>query len=121
MGDSSGGQRMIINHINLTVTDPEAAANFLHKYFGLTIYPDGDSKFMAVTDDNGMIVTLMKAGQVKYPATFHIGFGQPGREQVNAIHQRLVEDGFNPPAPEQHHAWTFYVEAPGGFTVEVMA
>ena len=25
------------------------------------------------------------------------------------------------PAPQQQHAWTFYVRAPGGFMVEVMA
>jgi lactoylglutathione lyase len=31
----------------------------------------------------------------------------------------LKEDGFDVAPPEQHHAYTFYVEAPGGFTVEL--
>ena len=33
----------------------------------------------------------------------------------------LKADGFDVATPERHHAWTFYVKAPGGFTVEVMA
>lgn len=111
---------MKINHLNLTVTDVPAAANFLEKYFGLQ-HQGGDEKFMALFDDNGMVLTLMKAGQVKYPATFHIGFMQESDEKVNAINRRLREDGFDVRLPERHHAWTFYIQAPGGFTVEVLS
>ncbi|MEH7558993.1 glyoxalase, partial [Priestia megaterium] len=32
----------------------------------------------------------------------------------------LKEDGFNVEPPKQLHRYTFYVEAPGGFTVEVL-
>lgn len=40
---------------------------------------------------------------------------------VNAIHRRLKEDGYDaPPSSRQHHAWTFYFTAPGGFTIEVL-
>lgn len=66
----------------------------------------------------------MKAGgrqSVSYPATFHIGFGQASEEQVNELNERLRADGFAVEPPARHHAWTFYVQAPGGFTVEVMA
>jgi catechol 2,3-dioxygenase-like lactoylglutathione lyase family enzyme len=31
------------------------------------------------------------------------------------------DDGFDVEPPQRHHAWTFYVQAPGGFTVEVLA
>ena len=34
--------------------------------------------------------------------------------------QRLRADGFEVNPPERSHAYTFYVKAPGGFTVEVM-
>jgi lactoylglutathione lyase len=64
---------------------------------------------------------LMKAGGVNYPSTFHIGFGQESEEKVNEINQRLKEDGFAVEPPQRFHAWTFYVQAPGGFTVEVLA
>lgn len=110
---------MILNHINLTVTDVPAAVNFLVKYFDMRTL-GGDEKFTALLDDNGLVLSLMKAGQVKYPGTFHIGFGQENEEQVNTINQRLKDDGFDVRPPQRLHAWTFYVEAPGGFTVEVM-
>lgn len=112
---------MIINHINLTVTDVGAAATFLETYFGLQDQ-GGDEKMGFLFDDNGMVVTLMKGGaNIKYPGAFHIGFMQESEAQVNAIHQRLKDDGFDVKAPQQLHGWTFYVQAPGGFTVEVMA
>ncbi len=37
----------------------------------------------------------------------------------NEIYQRLIDDGFEIEPPQRHHAWTFYIQAPGGFTVEV--
>lgn len=111
---------MVINHLNLTVTDVTAAADFLECYFGLTERV-GDDKFTVLRDDNGIVLSLMKAGQVKYPATFHIGFIQENREKVNEINQRLKADGFDVSPPEMHHGWTFYIQAPGGFTVEVLA
>ncbi|MBC8171099.1 MAG: VOC family protein, partial [Anaerolineae bacterium] len=45
---------------------------------------------------------------------------QESEEQVNAINQRLRDDGFQVAMPQRHHAWTFYFEAPGGFTIEVL-
>ena len=111
---------MKLNHINLTVTDVAAAAEFLEKYFGL--HHQGGNKGMAfLFDDEGLVLSLMKGTEVTYPATFHIGFAQPSEEKVNEINQRLREDGYDVPQPEHHHAWTFYVEAPGGFTVEVLS
>src|SRR5262249_27605188 len=60
--------------------------------------------------------------EVKYPATFHIGFIQESEGRVNEINQRLKDDGFNvPPPSKQHGSWTFYFPAPGGFTIEVLA
>ena len=63
----------------------------------------------------------MKAGQVSYPGTFHIGFVQESDERVNEIYQRLKDDGFEMKPPQRSHAWTFYVQAPGGITVEVLS
>ena len=71
-------------------------------------------------DDDGLVLSLMK-GSGFYPETFHIGSGQESEAKVNQIYEVLKADGFDVPAPERHHAWTFYVGAPGGFTVEVMA
>jgi lactoylglutathione lyase len=112
---------MKLNHVNLTVTDVPAAANFLEKYFGLRNPGGGNKGFNVLFDDDGLVLTLMKAGEVAYPKTFHIGFSQESDERVNEIYQRMKEDGFDVKPPQRSHAWTFYVQAPGGFTVEVMS
>ena len=118
---------MKLNHINLTVTDVQEASGFLEKYFGMRSM--GGNKGMGfLTDEEdgwGFVLTLMKANkgtQANYPGTFHIGFFIENKANVDQIHRRLKQDGFDVPAPEDNgHAYGFYVTAPGGFTVEVGA
>lgn len=112
---------MILNHLNLTVTDVPAAKAFLEKYFGMKSGGERGDSFAALFDDGGMVLTLMKGAQVAYPKTFHIGFAQESEEKVNEINRRLKDDGFDVDPPQRSHGWTFYVKAPGGFTVEVLA
>lgn len=76
--------------------------------------------FAAMFDDDGFVLTLMKGKDVHYPETFHIGFPQANEEQVDLLNQRLKADGFDVDAPQHSHGYTFYVTAPGGFTVEVL-
>ncbi len=117
---------MKLNHINLTVTDVPATQAFLEKYFGLR-NGGGNSTIAFLTDDNGMVLTLTSAKvgretEVRYPATFHVGFIQEDEERVNEINLRLREDGYEVPPPGRRHgSWTFYFRAPGGFTIEVLA
>jgi catechol 2,3-dioxygenase-like lactoylglutathione lyase family enzyme len=115
---------MKLNHINLTVTDVQQASDFLVKYFGMRSM--GGNKGMGFLtdekDDWGFVLTLMKASQAKYPGNFHIGFFIGGKEIVDEIYGRLKQDGFDVPVPEDTgHSYGFYVQAPGGFTVEVGA
>jgi len=75
-------------------------------------------------DDDGFVLTLMKASKATtgaYPSTFHIGFFVESEEIINTVHRRLKDDGYDVPTPVRHHAYGFYVEAPGGFTVELGA
>lgn len=117
---------MKLNHLNLTVTDVAASRAFLEKYFGLRSMA-GNNNLALLSDDGGLVLTLtsMKIAhetEVKYPANFHIGFGQESEQRVNEINRRLQEDGFDvPPPSKQHGAWTFYFQAPGGFTIEVLS
>ena len=77
-----------------------------------------------LSDNDGFVLTLMKAGrttEVKYPGNFHVGFFVESEEKVNEINRRLKDDGFDVPPPQRLHVWTFYIEAPGGFTIEVGA
>ena len=121
---------MILNHLNLTVTDVPAARRFLETYFGLQGHTNpytgeatgaGDHpSFSVLFDDRGLVLSLMKARTADYPSTFHIGFMQESEAAVDALHARLTADGFAADPPSRSHAWTFYVKAPGGFVVEVL-
>jgi lactoylglutathione lyase len=114
---------MKVNHLNLTVADPVETQQFLVKYFELKPRGKGNHVITLLSDDNGMVLSLMgRNSEVKYPATVHAGFIQESEEQVNEINRRLKADGFEVPLPSrQHGSWTFYFDAPGGFTIEVMA
>ena len=95
---------MTLNHLNLTVTDPEETSAFLAKHFGLR--DGGGNKGMRLlNDDQGMVLTLFKAGvndrvggeganaaQVRYPSTFHIGFLQ-SRARARPRDPRAVAGG----------------------------
>jgi lactoylglutathione lyase len=112
-----------LNHLNLTVTDVDAAARFLERYFGLQA-GGGNAGMTFLSDENGFVLTLMKARRSDppaYPSTFHIGFFIDAEDRVDEINRRLKQDGFDVAAPQRHHAYGFYVQAPGGFTVELGA
>jgi DNA-binding MarR family transcriptional regulator/catechol 2,3-dioxygenase-like lactoylglutathione lyase family enzyme len=120
---SSRGSQVRLNHVNLTVTDVPGAARFLETYFRLEAR-GGNAGMAFLTDDDGFVLTLMKARGADppaYPSTFHIGFFIDGEDRVDDINQRLREDGFEVAPPTRSHAYGFYVEAPGGFTVELGA
>lgn len=117
---------MKLNHLNLTVTDVLETRQFLEKYFGLrTIDGIGDKESIAVMfDDNELMLVLLKLDgttKVEYPASFHIGFMQESEERVNQINQLLQDDGFDVKPPcRLHDTWTFFLNAPDGFTIEVL-
>lgn len=111
---------MKLNHLNLTVTDVPAARKFLEDYFNMECAGSRKDSFAAMFDDDGFVLTLMKGSEVHYPKTFHIGFPQENEEQVDKINQQLKEDGYDVEPPQHAHGYTFYVKAPGGFTVEVL-
>ena len=123
---------MTMNHLNLTVTDVQATRRYLETYFalqatrnpytGATVTDTGNDGFCVLFDDAGLVLTLMKGrADLSYPPTFHIGFIQASEQAVNELHEQLRADGFDADTPGRSHAWNFYVRAPGGFTVEVLA
>ncbi|MBM7608616.1 hypothetical protein JOD29_001861 [Lysinibacillus composti] len=42
-------------------------------------------------------------------------------QEVDRIYERLKNDGYVVNPPIESHGYTFYVQAPGGFTVEVIS
>ncbi|MBF6593481.1 MAG: VOC family protein [Thermaceae bacterium] len=112
---------MKLNHLNLTVSDVPATKAFLEKYFGLSSQWVSNEEMAFLRDDNGIVLSLMRGDAVKYPGMFHVGFIQESRKRVNEINQRLAQNGFKVKPPREFHgSWTFYLQAPGGFTVEVL-
>ncbi len=118
---------MKLNHLNLTVDDVLASHDFLVTHFGLEpLRGAPKTETMAfLRDDNGMVLSLMNIQgeeKVTYPGMFHIGFVQESRQEVDAINERLKASGFAvKSAREFHGSYTFYLKAPGGFTVEVLS
>jgi catechol-2,3-dioxygenase len=112
---------MQLNHLHLMVSDATGAAEFLSTYFGMSPLPGARDKFVVMADGAGMVLTLMQGRDHAYPKNFHVGFAQAKRSVVDALWQRLIDDGHHPSTPALAHAWSFYVTAPGGFMVEVLA
>lgn len=115
---------MKLNHLNLTVDDVPAAAVFLETYLGL-VSQGGNAGMAFLTDDDGLVLSLMKrrrGDDAPYPGTFHVGFFVADEAAVDETHRRMTEGGVETPPPARHnHGYGFYVQAPGGFTVEVGA
>lgn len=121
---------MKLNHLHLTVTSVPEAAHFLKTYFGMKSRRGKwgsdkiSEKFTVLFDDDGFVLTLMKAKKdtpVSYPGFFHVGFPQESEQQVDEMYRRLKADGFEVTSPVKAHGYTFYVEAPGGYRIEVLA
>jgi lactoylglutathione lyase len=111
---------MTLNHITLSVPEIEPTKAFLEKYFSLQDNGHSRANIAFLTDDKGLILTLIKAKDAVYPAFFHIGFIQESEAKVDEINQRMRDDGLEVASPERSHGYTFYVKAPGGFLVEVL-
>ncbi|MDQ2769477.1 MAG: VOC family protein [Bacteroidota bacterium] len=116
---------MILNHLNLAVSDVAQTQAFFEKYFGLQALTKPNPTLAVLRDEAGLVLTLSnfdRAPTVTYPAHFHIGFRQESAAHVDALHQRLTADGFAADPPRKFHgSWTFYLRAPGGILVEVLA
>jgi lactoylglutathione lyase len=116
---------MHLNHLNLIVTDVAETSALLRRHFGMRQITRPSPPGVALLhDDTGLALALTPAREghkVEYPPTFHIGFIQPSKEEVDRIHERLLADGLHAPAPcWRHDSWTFYFTAPGGLTIEVL-
>lgn len=113
---------MLLNHLNLTVTDVNEAVAFFETYCGLR-KTGGNSGMGFMVDDAGLVLSLMKSksGQVQYPGFFHVGFFIGDKAKVDSLHRSIREAGYSASDPVQAHAYTFYVEGPGGLRVEIGA
>lgn len=114
---------MKLQHLNIPVTSVEQNSAFFATYFGLrTLEGMNSTRMVALLDENDVVVLLSKASEaeVAYPSDFHPGFVVDSKEELDSIYRRLKGDHVDAGAPERFmKGWTFYVRAPGGFTVQV--
>lgn len=117
---------MKLNHLNLVVPDVRETRDFLQTYFGLrpsSPSPDSDN-FVMMFDEDNFLLSLSQASESappRYPAAFHVGFIQSSEDEVNEINQRLKDAGVDVKPPRRiHGSWTFYLQVPGGFLIEVL-
>jgi len=114
---------MKVNHLHLMVPDVLEASGFFEKYFELR-KAGGNAGLTVLLDDSGFVLTLMKMSSKSsqtYPQNFHVGFFLDSEAKVDAINERMRDDGLEVAPPRREHAYSFYVGAPGGFLVEVGA
>jgi catechol 2,3-dioxygenase-like lactoylglutathione lyase family enzyme len=115
---------MNLNHINLPVADVALARDFFSKYFGMrTTFELPKNSLVIMKDEGGMILNLShfdKKSEIAYHKDFHIGFFVENRETVDGVYASMLADGIVVEPPKQLQGrWSFYVDAPGGFQVEV--
>lgn len=115
---------MTMNHINLPVVDVAANRAFFERHFGFRcIVEKGADTFVGLIDGGGMVLAFSNfkgVDHVEYPEWFHVGFMQRDDAKVDEVFERLKAAGVEVERPkDMHGAWTFYFQAPGGFTVEV--
>ena len=114
---------MRVNHLHLMVPDVRATSTFFEKYFDLR-KSGGNAGLTVLLDDSGFVLTLMKISSSSggaYPDHFHVGFFLDAETRVDELNARMRADGLEVPPPQRAHTYSFYVQAPGGVTVEVGA
>jgi catechol-2,3-dioxygenase len=119
-----------LNHINLAVSDVPELTRFFQTGFGFRVAEQrGTGKFAVLLGEDGFALVLTHDKRVTsstYPALFHVGFLLTSEEEVQQHHARIVDAGFDAPAPAVldrggARAFGFYCHAPGGVMVEVSA
>jgi catechol 2,3-dioxygenase-like lactoylglutathione lyase family enzyme len=121
---------MKLNHLNLSVSDVPQLTRFFEESFGFhPTVQRGTGTFSVLSGDDGFVLTLMYDKNVTsktYPPLFHVGFLVSSTDAVRERHARIVEAGYEAPAPDilkrgGGKTYGFYCHAPGGVMVEVSA
>jgi lactoylglutathione lyase len=87
---------MIINHLDLQVSDISASRRFFETYFGLVCSFERPGAIVLMEDESGFCFGLSNLHSLPppvYPPDFHIGFILTEERQVREIYQRVKADG----------------------------
>jgi catechol 2,3-dioxygenase-like lactoylglutathione lyase family enzyme len=121
---------MRMNHIDIHVPDVAATTAFLVRHFGLTLREmRGGSGLAILNDASGLEIVVSqpveKFGGAEQQAlgvvTYHLGFIQPERAEVDRLHRELKDgDAELVGEPrEMRGGYLFYCLVPGRVMIEV--
>jgi catechol 2,3-dioxygenase-like lactoylglutathione lyase family enzyme len=124
------GDNMRLNHLDLHVPDVAATRDFFRDHLGFTeIETRGTNGLAILHDDAGLELVISrpieKLGGGDTPTagvnTYHIGFMQPSRAQVDDLFERLRAAGAEIWTEPQamRGGWLFYCFAPGRILIEI--
>jgi catechol 2,3-dioxygenase-like lactoylglutathione lyase family enzyme len=87
---------MRLRHLNLQVSDVDAAREFFETYFGLKCTYQRQKQIAFFTDETGFefaVSNLFDSPPPKYPADFHVGFILEHTTQVRDLYDLLRKAG----------------------------
>jgi len=87
---------MRLRHIDLQVSDVDAAREFFEKFFGLRCTYQRGKQIAFFTDETGFefaVSNLFNSPPPIYPPDFHAGFILDHTGEVREIHERLQKAG----------------------------
>ena len=111
-----------INHVALTVSDREKAAEFYGQYFGMHKRVHDDEHLLILAGQDGSLLAL-SCGKAPtgLPRTNHFGFPADSAEQVLTLRQRFDEAGVTEVEFQESGPTRVQVFDPDGYRVEVYA
>ena len=113
--------RELLNHLNLVVSDLDAAEAFFTGHFGFAVRTR-HAALLVLDGEAGFVLVLSLAREaVSYPAGFHVGFLVADEEAVDAEYARLTAAGLPIPKPprEMRGSYGFYFHALDDLLFEV--
>jgi catechol 2,3-dioxygenase-like lactoylglutathione lyase family enzyme len=87
---------MLLNHINLQVSDVDAAREFFERFFGLRCRYQRQTQIAIFESETGFefaISNLFNSPPPTYPPDFHLGFVLPHAADVRSVYERLTSAG----------------------------
>ncbi len=114
----------ILNHLNLSASDVPTLAAFFRNVFSFRTVTERAGGDLTVLEREGFILTLMRNRMLDgptYPSTFHVGFLQSTRNEVQDLLTRIRAFGLEAkdPTPMSGARFGFYVNIPGSIVVEI--
>ncbi len=114
---------MVLNHLDLQVTDVQATVAFFERFFGLSLQTSRSSPALAILSDGaGFVLVLQRKKHPEQtdPEGFHLGFLVDDVAEVEGAHGRLREGGADVSDVQTNNRGTMiYCRAGDGLVVEV--